>query len=119
MMSWLAKTPGVPKPSVYFISVDPKRDELTLLKNYALYFNPDFVGATGGLDALRALTGPLGVEFSYTPASQQGDYSVNHSSFVVLVDKQGEEVAVFDPPLDPRRASADYRSILKYYGETW
>jgi protein SCO1 len=119
MMAALAKTPGVPKPTVYFISVDPKRDEPTLLKNYALYFNPDFVGATGDLDALRALTAPLGVEFSYTPASQQGNYSVNHSSFVVLVDKQGEEVAMFDPPLDPRRASADYRSILKYYGETW
>jgi protein SCO1 len=119
MMASLAKTPGAPQPTVYFISVDPKRDDPALLKNYALYFNPDFVGATGDLDALRALTGPLGVDFSYTPASQQGNYSVNHSSFVVLVDKQGEEVAVFDPPLDPRRMKADYLSILRYYGETW
>lgn len=119
MMLSLAKTPAAPKPTVYFISVDPKRDDATLLKNYALYFNPDFVGATGSLDDLRTLTGPLGVEFSYTPASQQGNYSVNHSSFVVLVDKQGEEVAVFDPPLDPKRMSTDYLNILKYYGEIW
>jgi protein SCO1 len=119
MTVWLAKTPAAPKPTVYFISVDPKRDDATLLKNYALYFNPDFVGATGSLDALRALSGPLGVDFSYTPTSQQGNYSVNHSSFVLLVDKQGQEVAVFDPPLEPRRMSADYLNILKYYGETW
>jgi protein SCO1/2 len=119
MLVSLAKTPAAPKPTVYFVSVDPKRDDPTLLRNYALYFNPDFVGATGSLDALRALTGPLDVDFSYTPASQQGNYSVNHSSFVVLVDKQGEEVAVFDPPLDPRRMSSDYLNILKYYGETW
>jgi protein SCO1/2 len=119
MTASLAKAAKAPKPTVYFVSVDPKRDDPALLKNYALYFNPNFVGATGSLDALRALTGPLGVDFSYTPASQQGNYSVNHSSFVVLVDKQGEEVAVFDPPLDPRRMSSDYLNILKYYGETW
>lgn len=119
MMAALGKTPGTPKPTVYFISVDPKRDDPVLLKNYALYFNPNFVGATGSLDALRALTGPLGVDFAYVPASQQGNYSVNHSSFVVLVDRQGREVAIFDPPLDPRRMSADYLNILRYYGETW
>jgi len=118
MMAALTKLPGARKPTVYFISVDPKRDDPALLKNYALYFNPNFVGATGSLDALRALTGPLGADFSYTPASQEGSYSVNHSSFVVLVDKEGEEVAVFDPPLNPRRMSADYLSILNYYGET-
>jgi protein SCO1/2 len=119
MLAALAKTPGVPKPAVYFISVDPKRDDPALLKNYTLYFNPNFVGVTGSLDALRALTGPLGVDFSYVPASQAGNYSVNHSSFVVLVDKQGKEVAIFDPPLDPKRMSADYLNILRYYGESW
>ena len=119
MMTALAKTPEAPRPAVHFISVDPKRDDLTLLKNYALYFNPNFTGATGSVDALRALTGPLGVDFSYTPATQQGNYSVNHSSFVVLVDKKGEEVAIFDPPLNPGRMSADYLNIIRYYGESW
>jgi len=119
VLAALAKTPGAPRPTVYFVSVDPKRDDPALLKNYALYFNPGFVGVTGSLDALRALTGPLGVDFSYVPASQQGNYSVNHSSFVVLVDRQGKEVAIFDPPLDPGRMSNDYLNILRYYGESW
>ena len=119
MMAALAKAPGALKPTVYFISVDPKRDDPALLRNYALYFNPNFVGITGSLDALRALTGPLGVDFSYVPANQQGNYSVNHSSFVVLVDKQGKEVAVFDPPLEPTHMSADYLNILRYYGDSW
>jgi protein SCO1 len=114
----LAKSSAAPKPTVYFISVDPKRDDETLLKNYALYFNASFVGATGSEEALRALATPLGVDFSYGTPDKHGDYAVNHTSFVILVDKQGEEVAIFSPPLDTRRTTTDYLSILKYYGET-
>ncbi|HEY1991547.1 MAG TPA: SCO family protein [Gammaproteobacteria bacterium] len=113
-----AKLPKRLKPQVYFISVDPKRDSLELLKNYTLYFNPGFTGATGSLDALRALTGPLGVDFSYGKPDAKGDYAVDHTSFVVLVDPQAEEVALFSPPLDPARMAADYRAILTFYGET-
>lgn len=114
----IAKLPKSLKPRIYFISVDPKRDTLDLLKNYTLYFNPGFTGATGSLDALRALTGPLGVDFSYGKPDAKGDYSVDHTSFVVLVDPKAEEVAMFSPPMEPARMAADYRAILKFYGET-
>lgn len=112
------KLPKDLKPQVYFISVDPQRDSLTLLKNYALYFNPDFTGATGSLGALRGLTGPLGVDFSYGKPDAKGDYAVNHTSFVVLVDPKAEELALFSPPLDPARMGLDYLAIVKFYGET-
>jgi protein SCO1/2 len=102
---------------VYFISVDPKRDTPKLLGDYALYFNPGFLAATGSLDALRALTGPLDIEFSYDKADAKGDYAVNHSTAVILVDPDAEETALFVPPLDPKRMATDYMSILKYYGE--
>ncbi|HSN17872.1 MAG TPA: SCO family protein [Gammaproteobacteria bacterium] len=106
------------KPRVYFVSVDPKRDSLELLKNYALYFNPAFTGATGSLDALHALTTPLGVDFSYGKPDAKGDYAVDHTSFVVLVDPRAEEVALFSPPMEPARMAADYRAILKFYGDS-
>lgn len=115
MMAQLPKGPD--RPTVYFISVDPKRDQAALLRNYVLYFNPGFQGATGSLEALRSLTGPLGVDFSYDPADQKGDYAVNHSSFVVMVDPQAEEVALFSPPLEPKRMAADYQAILTYHGD--
>jgi protein SCO1/2 len=112
-----AKLPKGLRPDVYFISVDPQRDDLTLLKNYTLYFNPGFTGATGSLEALRALTGPLGVDFSYGTPDKKGDYAVDHTTFVVLVDPRAEEVALFTPPLDTAPMTADYLAILRYYGE--
>lgn len=119
MMQALARTPSLPRPTVYFVSVDPKRDSLQQLKTYVAYFDRSFVGATGDEDALHALTVPLGVDYTYGKPDAQGEYAVDHSSFVVLVDRQGREVAMFSPPLDAKRSTADYTNILKYYGETW
>ena len=59
------------------------------------------------------------MDFSYGKADQKGDYGVNHTTFVILVDRKAEQVALFTPPLDAKRMSADYLDILKYYGETW
>ncbi|HEY3643856.1 MAG TPA: SCO family protein [Gammaproteobacteria bacterium] len=119
VMKRLAHVPRLPKPTVYFISVDPKRDDLKLLKTYAAYFYPAFIGATGDEDALRALTVPLGVDYSYGKPDAKGDYTVDHSSFVMLVDRQGRQVAMFAPPLDAKQTAADYMNILKYDGESW
>jgi protein SCO1/2 len=119
VMKRLSHVPRLPKPTVYFISVDPKRDDLKLLKTYAAYFDPAFIGATGDEDALHALTLPLGVDYSYGKPDAKGDYTVDHSSFVILVDRQGRQVAMFAPPLDAKQTAADYMNILKYYGENW
>ena len=119
VMQEMAHTPKLPKPTVYFISVDPRRDHPQQLKTYAAYFDRSFVGATGDEDALHALTVPLGVDYSYGKPDAKGDYTVDHSTFVVLVDREGRQVAMFSPPLDPKRVDADYMNILKYYGETW
>lgn len=119
LMKVMSHTSRLPKPPVYFISVDPKRDDPKLLKNYVAYFDPAFVGATGSEDALHALTGPLGVDYAYGKPDAKGDYAVDHSSFVMLVDRQGRQVAMFTPPLDAKQTAADYMNILKYYGETW
>ena len=119
MSRLFAKVPAAKRPHVYFISVDPKRDDLQLLKNYTLYFNPDFTGATGSLDNLRALTTPLGMDFSYESPDKQGNYGVIHSTAVILVDPEAEETALYTPPLDPKRMAADYVNIIRYYGEQW
>lgn len=114
-----SRLPPAKRPHVYFISVDPKRDNLQLLKNYALYFNADFTGVTGSVDNLRSLTTPLGMDFSYEKPDKQGNYGVVHSTAVVLVDPEAEETALYTPPLDAKRMAADYVNIIRYYGEQW
>ncbi|HEV2331638.1 MAG TPA: SCO family protein [Gammaproteobacteria bacterium] len=117
MMRLLDKLPAARRPHVYFISVDPQRDDPKLLKTYAAYFNPGFTGLTASVPNLKALTGPLGADFSYSRPDKKGDYAVVHSTMVVLVDPEAAEMALFTPPLDPKRMAADYANIIRYYGE--
>ena len=117
MMLRLADLPAAEQLRIYFISVDPKRDTPELLKQYAHYFNPAFIGVTGAVDNLHALTDPLGVAFSYDPPNQSGNYSVDHSAVVFLIDPRGEETAIYTPPMIPERMAADYRAIVNYYGD--
>ena len=117
MMRLLDKLPAARRPHVYFISVDPKRDDPKLLRQYAAYFNPGFTGLTGPLPNLKVVTDPLGAEFSYGKPDKKGDYAVVHSTMVVLVDPEAQETALFMPPLDPKRMAADYANIIRFYGE--
>ncbi|MGA9851942.1 MAG: SCO family protein [Gammaproteobacteria bacterium] len=117
MMVQLEKLPSAEQPRVYFISVDPKRDTMALLKEYVHFFNPVFIGITGSVDQLHALADPLGVAFSYDPPDQSGNYSVDHSSVIFLINPKGKVAAIYTPVLIPERMTADYRAIVNYYGD--
>ena len=50
---------------VVFVSVDPNRDTLKLLKDYVSYFNPNFLGVTGERQQIDALTGSVGAMYDF------------------------------------------------------
>jgi protein SCO1 len=73
---------------VVYITVDPEHDTAAHLKAWLTAFDPSFVGGTGTpaqLAAVRALYG-ISAQRHDLP---HGDYSYTHSSFTLLIDKQG------------------------------
>lgn len=95
---------------VDFVSVDPQRDTPEQLGKYVAYFSPDFVAATGSDEALTALTRSLGLLYARVPG-EAGDYSVDHSAQVVIIDPQGRLVGMFRPPLDAAKITADLATL--------
>lgn len=91
---------------VDFVSVDPQRDTSETLMKYVGYFSPDFVAATGSDEELGKLTRSLGLVYARTP-NESGDYSVDHSAAVIIVDPQGRLVGMFRPPLDAAKIASD------------
>ena len=88
-------------PQVVFVSVDPDRDKLDLLKSYVTYFNEDFIGATGDDEALQSLTRQLGVLYiRETPDDPDYPdiYNVDHSAGLYLIDPSASLSARIDPP---------------------
>lgn len=85
-------------PQVIFISVDPARDDVELLRDYVSYFDKDFIGATGEEKLLRAITVQMSSTFLVQPSSNMAEYMVDHSLNLALINPVGELVAILRPP---------------------
>ena len=85
-------------PEVVFISVDPGRDSLQRLDDYVGHFHDDIVGVTGARDQIDTLTQALGIAYTLHEPGADGQYAVDHSSAILLLDPQGQLQALWQPP---------------------
>lgn len=74
---------------VLFVTVDPNRDTLTVLKQYTAAFAPQVVGLRGTPDELAALAKRYRLAYSVQPAHDGKAYEVTHSSAVYAFDRSG------------------------------
>ncbi len=84
-------------PRIVLVSVDPERDTAEIMGKYVTYFGDENLGITGDLAEVRKLTGELGIYFEKT-AGRNGNYSVDHSTVVLLLNPAGEMHALFAAP---------------------
>jgi protein SCO1/2 len=84
-----------------FITVDPERDTPSVMKDYMSNFDPRIVGLSGTRAEIDPVLKEYRVYSRKVPGSD-GDYSMDHSSIVYLMDKQGRFVNAFnlDQPVD-------------------
>lgn len=85
-------------PQVIFISVDPKRDDAELVGEYVRYFDESFIGVTGEERMLQAMAQQMSVAAMVVPSDKPGEYLVDHSSNLMLINPQAELVAMLRPP---------------------
>jgi len=69
---------------VFFISIDPKRDTPGVMKNYLSSFENTIIGITGESEKIFVLSKSWGIK-SQKIFSENGDYTVDHSSPVLLL----------------------------------
>jgi Uncharacterized protein SCO1/SenC/PrrC, involved in biogenesis of respiratory and photosynthetic systems len=94
-----------------FITVDPERDTPAGMKDYLSSFDPHLRGATGDSKAIDAVEKAYRVYAKKVP-TDNGDYSMDHTALVYLMDKQGRFVAPFKLNRKPEEAAADLRRYL-------
>lgn len=81
-----------------FITLDPKRDTPDALKTYLGHFHPKLVGLTGSESEIKKVAADqFKVFYEIIPGSDKGnnDYLLDHSSFVYILDKNGEYAGHF------------------------
>ena len=94
-----------------FITVDPERDTVAAMKDYMSSFDPHLRGATGDPRAIEAAEKAYRVYAKKVPGDN-GDYGMDHTALVYLMDKQGRFVAPFSLKRRPEEAAADLRKYL-------
>jgi protein SCO1/2 len=104
------------KVRVLFVTVDPGRDTLKVLKDYTSSFAPQIVGLRGTPDQLAALAKRYRVAYSVEPAG--GSFEVTHGTAVYVFDRHGKIKLLFSQletpggKLDPM--TADLRQLADY-----
>lgn len=103
-------------PQVVFITVDPVRDTVEKVAQYVSYFNNDFIGASGELTDITALTTELGIVASYTADADGGNnYSVDHTASMLLIDPELKVRAKLNPPHKIETITKDLKTLMARY----
>lgn len=98
--------PSETRPRVLFVSVDPERDTPKAIAEYAAFFHKDTLTATAQEPALTEFVQSLALVYAKMPL-ENGDYTMDHSATIVVLNPQGNEVGIIRPPFMPQKIAAD------------
>jgi protein SCO1/2 len=90
----LAKLPGKPVKAL-FITVDPERDTPALMADYVSSFDSRIVGLSGTQREIDNVEKAFRVYAKKGPV-KDGDYAMDHSSVIYLMDRNGGFVEAFN-----------------------
>jgi protein SCO1 len=95
-----------------FITVDPERDTPKVMQDYVSSFNPSILGLSGSPQAVEAAEKAFRVFARKGEKQADGDYSMDHSSVVYLMDKNGAFVEAFNVERSPEDAAKELETFL-------
>ena len=97
--------------NAYFVSVDPERDGADVMKDYLSSFDPHLKGLTGDSAAVAKMISAYRVYAKKIPL-KDGDYTMDHTALVYLMDRDGRFVAPFNLKRRPEDAAAELKRYL-------
>jgi protein SCO1/2 len=99
------------KVAPIFVTIDPARDTAKVLKEYLSSFSNDIIGLTGSDTAIMAAEQAYHV-YAVKHAEPSGDYEMDHSSLVYIMDPQGSFVTNFTDETDPKTIAAKMKDLM-------
>jgi protein SCO1 len=100
------------KVAALFVTVDPERDTPDVLKTYLENFDSRIIGLTGDTKKVEATAKSFRVYAKKLPGEKTGDYTVDHTGVVYLMDKRGKFVSAFNLQRPPQQAARELEAYL-------
>jgi protein SCO1 len=93
-----------------FITIDPERDTVQRLAEYASLFHPRLIALTGTSDEIRQVTSEYRVYFEKSGTGP--NYQVNHSDIIYLMGRDGRFITHFGQGTAPEQIADAIRKHL-------
>ncbi len=99
------------KVSILFITVDPERDTPAVMQDYVTAFNAPITGLSGTPEQIAAVAKEYRVYYAKHPKAN-GEYDMDHSSIIYVMDPRGRFVANFTHESAPDDIAAKLRTLI-------
>ena len=96
----------------FFISIDPERDTLEILKVYPPFFHPNIVGLSGTPEQIAQVAALYGARYSKQKPDTDGLYAVDHSAFTYINAPDGKLAATLPHGSSAEAIVAAIRELL-------
>jgi len=99
------------KVALLFITIDPERDTSAVMQDYVTAFNAPITGLSGTPEQIAAVAKEYRVYYAKHP-KDGGDYDMDHSSVIYVMDPRGRFVANFTHETAPDDIAAKLRTLM-------
>ncbi len=96
-----------------FITVDPERDTPERLSLFLGAFDPDFTGLSGSRSDLEPVWQKYGVFQQKHEPDSSGNYTVDHTSRIYAIDKNGNYRVTYPYDIDASAIVEDVRHLVE------
>ena len=119
------------KPRVFLVTVDPEQDNPESMAAYLANYNEEFIGLSGDPGQIAQLAAQLYVGYGAAVKSEvaatthehggpqaevdvaQGDYLIEHSAHIAVINPQGDYYAVMRAPHRDQDLIKAFRELVK------
>lgn len=111
-----AAGPAAEKVQPVFITIDPERDTAEALAAYMANFDPRFMALTGTPEQVQVAEKSYRVFAAKVPTKDAegkdtGDYAMNHTGYIYLMDRNGKYLAHFQKDTAPDELAARLKQL--------
>lgn len=95
-----------------FVTVDPERDTVKVLRSYAANFHPSLIALTGTTAEVAAAARAYRVYYAKGKIDSDGDYTMAHSTYTYLMGPDGRYITHFRHGISPKALAAGLKKHL-------
>ncbi|XP_041934153.1 protein SCO2 homolog, mitochondrial [Alosa sapidissima] len=104
---------SLPRVQPLFITVDPERDNVAAMNKYVKDFHPRLIGLTGTPDEIKHAGRDYRVYANAGPKDEDGDYIVDHTILIYLVNPDGLFLDYYNRMKDDKQIAESIRKHMK------